>query len=419
MALILKKYSLYQLLFCLCISLPYLNNYELTFAIWTLTILLTLKRTYSKTIVTHVAFFFSIFVVAAISSFFWEHKNYNLFRDVTYLFKPIIGLIVGYQLFKMNKEKAFKTIINSGAFISIIHLIIVFITFLRFRTISVNLLREFCGYFSDYEIYVLIILLFHKQFQLDFSKQKIRMLIIIVGLSSFLYLARTNMIQFVILFVGMKGYFTVTKKSVRIIGIVLLTTITTYSAIYVSNPKRNGRGIEAFLYKIKIAPIEPFKTKIDTDDWKDFNDNYRSFESITTVKTMSNAGSSAIFFGKGLGSTIDLGRDVMSNDGEYVRYIAVVHNGFMTVFLKSGILGVLICLLSIIYLLKQNKSDINLVRNLNYLLIGTGVFLFISYWVFLGFYFKYDNKSVLIGFIIALKEFLQRQNNVDTKTISE
>ena len=83
MALILKKYSLYQLLFCLCISLPYLNNYELTFAIWTLTILLTLKRTYSKTIVTHVAFFFSIFVVAAISSFFWEHKNYNLFRDVT------------------------------------------------------------------------------------------------------------------------------------------------------------------------------------------------------------------------------------------------------------------------------------------------------------------------------------------------
>ena len=419
MALVLKKYSLYQFLFCLCISVPYLNNYELTFAIWSLTILFTLKRTYSTTIVTYVAFFLSIFAVAAVSSLFWQHKNYDLVRDITYLLKPIIGLILGYQLFKMDKQKAFQAIINSGVFIALIHLIIVFITFLRFRTISVNLLRQFCGYFSDYEIYVLIILVFHKQFQLDFSKQRIRTFIVLIGLSSFLYLARTNMIQFVVLFIAMKGYFTITKKSLRIIGIILLTTVTAYSAIYASNPRRNGKGIEAFLYKIKIAPIEPFKTKINTEDWKDFNDNYRSFESITTVKTMNNSGKSAIVLGKGLGAKIDLGRDVMSNDGEYVRYIAVVHNGFMTVFLKSGLLGVLICLLSIIYLLKQKKSDIPLVKNLNYLLIGTGIFLFISYWVFLGFYFKYDNKSVLVGFIFALREFLQRQNSVETKTISE
>jgi len=321
-----------------------------------------------------------------------------------------MGLLVGYQLFKADKNKALNTIIYTGVILAIIHLFIVFITFLRFRTISVNLLREFCGYFSDYEIYVLIILVFYKQFELQFSKQKIRTFIILVGLSSFLYLARTNFIQFVILFIAIKGYFTITKKSLRIVGIVLLTTVTSYSAIYVSNPKRNGKGIEAFLYKIKIAPIEPFKTKINTDDWKDFNDNYRSFESITTVKTIKNAGFSAIFFGKGLGATIDLGRDVMSNDGSYVRYIAVVHNGFMTIFLKSGIFGVLICLFSIVYLLKQNKSDLPIVRNLNYLLVGTGVFLFVSYWVFLGFYFKYDNKSILIGFIICYREFLIKNN---------
>lgn len=419
MAVVLKKYYIYQLLFCICIAVPYLNIYELTFAVWALTIMVTIRKTYSTTIFYYCSIFFFIFLIALISSFFWEHKNYNFFRDITYLVKPIMGLLVGYQLFKMDKNKAFKTIIYSGVIISVIHLIIVFITFLRFRSISVNLLREFCGYFSDYEIYVLIILLFHKQFELNLSNQKIKTLIIIVGLSSFLYLARTNIIQFVILFIAMKGYFTITKKSLRIIGIVLLTTVTAYSAIYISNPKRNGKGIEAFLYKIKIAPIEPFKTKINADDWKDFNDNYRSFENITTVNTMKNAGVSAVFFGKGLGATIDLGQDVMSNDGEFVRYIAVVHNGFMTVFLKSGILGILLCLLSIIYLLRQNKSDIYLVKNLNYLLVGTGVFLFISYWVFLGFYFKYDDKSVLIGFIIAFKEFLLSQDKGETKKITE
>ena len=419
MALVFKKYYIYQFLFCICIVVPYLNIYELTFAVWALTIMITVRKTYSATILTYCSLFFLIFLIALGSSFFWGHKNYNLFRDTTYLFKPIMGLLVGYQLFKTDKNKALSTIIYTGVILAIIHLVIVFITFLRFRTISVNLLREFCGYFSDYEIYVLIILVFYKQFELQFSKQKIRTFIILVGLSSFLYLARTNIIQFVILFMAIKGYFTITKKSLRIVGIVLLTTVTSYSAIYVLNPKRNGKGIEAFLYKIKIAPIESFKTKINTSDWKDFNDNYRSFESITTVKTMKNAGVSALFFGKGLGATIDLGRDVMSNDGGYVRYIAVVHNGFMTVFLKSGIVGVLICLLSIAYLLKRNKSDIPIVRNLNYLLVGTGVFLFVSYWVFLGFYFKYDVKSLLVGFIIALKEFMQRQNNVEAKTIVE
>jgi hypothetical protein len=77
----------------------------------------------------------------------------------------------------------------------------------------------------------------------------------------------------------------------------------------------------------------------------------------------------------------------------------------MTAFLKSGILGVFLLLFYIYLLLKNQKSNIPLVQNINMLFIGTGVFLIISNWVFLGMYNLSDNKSILVGFLIALREF--------------
>jgi hypothetical protein len=37
-------------------------------------------------------------------------------------------------------------------------------------------------------------------------------------------------------------------------------------------------------------------------------------------------------------------------------------------------------------------------------LLGTGVFLILSYWVFMGFYFTVDTKTLFIGFLICYKE---------------
>ena len=204
----------------------------------------------------------------------------------------------------------------------------------------------------------------------------------------------------------MKGYFVINKKSISVITSVILFVLLGYTIIYQSNPQRSGKGIEAFLYKIKISPIEPFKTKIDKEDWKDFNDNYRSYENILTVKQVSADGTSAILFGKGLGATINLGREVWTNDGEFIQYIPILHNGFATVFLKSGIFGLLFLILFMYLLGKPMKSDLNSVQTINSLLIGTAIFLIVSNWVFMGLYLKLDNKSILLGFMICYREIL-------------
>lgn len=407
-----SKITIYQYLYAICILVPFINNYELTFLVWFSTAFITISSRYSLSIIKYILCFLVILLTAFITSFFNAESTYNFFRDIAYLLKPIIGLLVGYQLYKKCQGKFFSTVVYTGIFLSAAHLVIVLITFLRFNTISVNLLRAYCGFHSDYEVYVLVILLFYKKFQLNWSSKTVYFFIFLVSASSFLYLSRTNLIQLIVLYVAMKGYFVINKKSITVISSVILCVVLGYTAVYQANPQRSGKGIEAFLYKIKNAPIEAFKTKINKDDWKDFNDNYRSYENILTVKQVSADGTQTVLFGKGLGSTINLGREIWTNDGELIQYIPILHNGFATIFLKSGIFGVLFLVIFMILLGKHKKSNIILVQNINLLLVGSAVFLIVSNWVFMGLYLKLDNKSILLGFMICYREILMKNENL-------
>mgnify|MGYP003428456072 FL=1 len=80
----------------------------------------------------------------------------------------------------------------------------------------------------------------------------------------------------------------------------------------------------------------------------------------------------------------------------------------MTILLKTGILGVLLLLGSIFYFFKKNTHLNELENNVNLLFIGTGLFLLISYWVFMGFYNLLDSKTLLIGFLFAYKNQLRK-----------
>lgn len=397
------KNYLYTFLFALCVAVPYLNNYELTFLVWTATMAISLRRTYSKQLMVQVALFTLILGIAFFSSFFQDFNNYDFIRDITYMAKPIIGLLIGYQLCRNRLNNPIQTVVNTGVLLAIIHLFIVFygIIFVGFR--NIHQIRGYAGYFSDFEIYVIIIILFYEKFGLTLSRNKKSLFLSVLVLSSAFYLSRTNFIQFGILFLAMKGYFVPNRKNATILFSFLLAGLVAYSAILYYNPKRNGKGIEAFLYKVKIAPTEPFKTKINTEDYKDFNDNYRSVENINTYRQMERDGAFTAFFGKGLGSKVDLKKEVWLDDTS-LRHISILHNGFMTVYLKAGILGLILLTFSVFLLFRKQLSNSDELTHLNFLLTGTALFLLISYWVFMGYYFKADTKSILVGLLFALSE---------------
>lgn len=414
MSVVLPKRYLYQFLFALSMIVPMWNNYELTFAVWVLVFLLTVSKNYSFQILKYASFFVAIFTIAFVVMLTRDYPNYYIIRDITYMIKPILGTFIGYQLCKYNFKHAFETMAVTGVLMGIIHLVTIVYAVVILHATSMNLIRLRSGFFSDFEVYAFVILVFHKRFAIDFSQKKIFWFTVIVGLSSFAYFARTNYIQFLILLLAMKGFLKINRTSLTVIGLIVLFIAASYSAILYINPKRGGPGIETMLYKIKIAPQEAFKTKINAEDWKDFNDNYRSYENIHTVKQMTRNGTATTAFGAGLGSRIDLKREVWLGD-MFLRYISILHNGFMTIFLKSGLLGVLIYIGSILFLFRPVKSNNPILANIGLLLVGTGVFLFFSNWVFLGVYNLLDNKSILIAFLFCYIE-MARKNEIAKAT---
>ena len=396
----------WQLLYVACIAVPYLDHFELTLIVWSLTFVLTLQNKYSFEIVKVIVPYIIVLIIAFISSFRYKDTElYYAFRDITYLSKPIIGFLVGYQLFKYNHKFAMNMIVNAAVFIAICHIYTIFSAIFIHHARTVADLRFYSGYFSDYEIYAVLFLIFYKEFGLDYSKKKLYIYTAIVGFSALMYLSRTNFLQIMILYLALKGLFTINRKSNIIFSTIFITGIVAYSAIVNSNPRRSAQGFEGLLYKLKVAPLEPFKTQINRKDYKDFNDNYRSYENIQTIRQVSSDGTMAVLFGRGLGSKIDLKQYVYLGDMR-LRFISILHNGFMIVFLKSGLVGIFVYLYTIIYFFINRKSNIPQVRMINLLFIGTGIFLFISNWVFLGFYNLTETKSILIGLLIAYRKYL-------------
>jgi hypothetical protein len=407
MKIILNKANLNQFLFTVCVIVPFFNIYELSFVVWMAAILLTVKNNYSLEFVKYLTIFVVIFLLAVIVGLSYDYSLYFTIRDITYMLKPISGLLLGYQLFHKSIKNPFQFIVYAGVSIAVYHLIMVGYGVLIKGASNVREIRHYGGFFNDFEVYVLVILVFSKKFNLELSRKKRILFLTILAISSFFYLARTNFLQFIILVMAIKGVFVLTKKSLTVITIVILLIVSGYTAIYYYNPVRNGKGIDEFLYKIKMSPGEAFSTKINRDDWKNFNDNYRSYENIRTVEQLLH--NSTLLFGEGIGSQVDLKQKVYLGDME-LRHISILHNGFMTVLLKTGLLGLLIYLCSIFFFFRRNiYTNPNLV-NIHYLFIGTGVFLILSNWVFMGFYNLVDTKILIIGFLFAYKNHLLKSN---------
>lgn len=407
MKLILNKELYYQIIFMICVIIPFFNNYELSFLVWFFAAILTVKKKYSLFFIKYLSYFILILFLAIVSGLFYKNDLYFTIRDVSYLLKPVFGLIIGYQLFFEKIKNPFRLIVYAGVAIALYHLFLVFWGIIVEGARNVREIREEAGYFNDFEIYTLIFLLFHKEFQLNFTIKKTRLFILILATSSFFYLARTNFIQFIVLFIAMKGMLVLNKKAITILAAAVLFSLLGYLAIYSYNPKRNGDGIDEFLYKIKNAPIEAFSTKINRGNWKDFHDNYRSYENVRTIEQMSH--NNTFLFGEGIGSQVDLKQKVYLGDME-LRHISILHNGYMTILLKSGIPGLLILFASIFFFFKKFSSYSEIDSNINFIFIGTGLFLVFSNWVFMGFYNQIDTKSLLIGFLFAYKIHLKKTN---------
>ncbi len=309
------------------------------------------KLSFDRKFIITILPLFLLFILPFVGMFFHEKEIYNVIKDIFHFVKPLIGIGIGYLFFKkINDFKLFvKSIVLIGLASAMVHFIIIFVFS---KTSTVSEIREF-GRDNFLELFSLLFLLVYNKYQKEplFSNKTTPFLIgIVLVISNLLYLSRTMFVVAIICLLSIFGLSIITKKTIKFIMLLLVLFVLFYSYLFSMKLER-----DSFLYKVKIAPSELFKTHIDRNNHADLWDHWRGYEAKRAIALM-NQNPSSYMIGCGYGSLVNLKfyaplSDSASDKG--LKYISELHNGYAYIFYKTGIVGVFLYLLFFVGLYKK------------------------------------------------------------------
>lgn len=370
------------------------------------------KPSVSKGFLQQFTPFLYIVIVGFIGTFIHHYHKMDIVKDIIYLFKPMISLLLAYLLYKkINDFKVFsKTIVIAGVCSALIHFLIIKFLVDPYSG-SINATREFTKD-NFLEVFAIFFLIYYKKFKGEplFSNPYFKWAaLLLIGVSSLLYFSRTMIVLAAILAVSLQGYTMITKKTMGFIGAGVLAIGLLYVYLYSTNVRRNADGVEAFLYKIKIAPEEVFQTQVSLANKKALWDHWRGYEASRAMYLMEQNSSSYVF-GTGIGSMVNLKFFApISDDIKGIKYISELHNGYAFIFYKTGLIGLLIYF----FILYRWYMYVYKKRTFVTLLISSiGVIYLFTTLTITGIYNKRDIIILILGALFAFYEQEQKTKNI-------
>lgn len=405
-----KKYIPITLFIVVLLCEIYLPSYKINFALqflFLIGILLTTKCKISKPTLLIIAPLVLIFIIGLLGFFYEKHDLSFIIKDITYFLKPINGILLSYFLFRKGFDLVIflKTIVFVGCLTAFIHLFGIFILG-DFANNSIHKLRGDFGLDNFIEIFAFYILLFSKKHMNEWliRKKVFRFLVLFFLLISiYLYFSRTMLVVFFVMGFSLLGYAKITVKTLKFIGIAVVSILVLYAYLFSVKLDRNAKGAEAFLYKIKIAPEEIFKSKIDRNNHKELWDHWRGYEAKRAIYLMEENPTS-YFIGTGFGSLVNLKFQAPVGGEGGMKYISRLHNGYIFVLYKTGILGLLLYFVFLtslymkIYRFNTNNSNQILV---NRLISSIGLFYIFTTLIISGIYIPRDAVVFVLGGLLS------------------
>ncbi len=364
------------------------------------------QRKVSKKVLDLLVLLLIILVLGVIRAFFFEPKIYDFIKDVLYFAKPVLLILLGYFISKSinNWKLVLKMFIYLSVFMAFFHLIHT-VLYTDFNNANVSYIRSINGLGNIIEVFALAVLLasFKHQEIVCFSKKETIFYIIILFSSFVFYFSRTMFVALFLVVLASYGYAKLNRKGIKYISVGILAILLFYTYLFSANIPRDSVGFQSFLYKMKIAPEEIFSPKLDLKNKAALWDHWRAYEAYSAVQGLEGK-TNNLLFGKGFGALVDL--KFVSPLGEHgMRYIPVLHNGYMFIIYKVGVLGLLFYLLFLFYLYAQSYSKKNTAENkiIRDIIAGIGLYLLFSSLIITGLYNVEEITPLVLGVFLYLK----------------
>ena len=365
-----------------------------------------------------VSLLFLIVLVGLFSTIFGSNKNIDILKDVLHYVKPLLMLLAGYLAARKIGDKHFviKTILFV-ALVSAIKHIITFIFLVDFSDFDINKLRYNAGLGTFIELLALIILVASKKYRIFdvYKKKGVKRILLFIFIGSFiLYFSRTMLLGLVVILITVFGYTKLNIKGVKYVSGVLIVIALSYTVLFNIKLNPDKPGLESFFYKIRNAPLEMFSSPegYDPQNHKRIFDRWRAYEAKMALQQM-NENRLNYLFGKGFGSLIDLKFVAPLND-EGMRFIPIIHNGYIYVLFKTGIIGLFIYMIFLVSLYFQSYKESFSIDELalRNLISGFGVYYLVTSFVITGIYNLEEPSSFILGSFLFLLTNIRKESSL-------
>lgn len=398
---------------CLILLVYYLSTYsiEMSFLTSVFVIFISLRQRVSLGFIQAVFLVSAVAIIGLLSTFFELHNPIiDIVKDVIYFIRPIAILFAAYFAVSNIKSKyfVFDTVVSMALIFALIHLLRIISHVGEID--SYTYLRSLGGKQNHLEIVALIFLLF-TPYTTVFKKQR-KLVIALIVLSFVLYFSRTMFIILFLFFLGYKGYLFLNKKLLK--GIMFFVLVALILGLTISNIEttRDSTGIKKFIYKTQNSFAELFES-VDADktkrDHRKLWEHWRAYEAQKAIQQLNESGVKAWLIGLGYGSQIELDTTVRL-DGKFFRSVPSIHNGYVFVLFKTGILGLTFYVGLIIYMFlkfqKFREQGSN--TTLNGLIIATSLYVFFNSFVIAGIYRPGEFSLFLYAILLASQEKINR-----------
>lgn len=367
-------------------------------------VMMNFRHGYSRQLISTVLPLGIIVFIASIMAFFYSSEPYDRLKDFLFLLKPALFIVLGYYFTSKcsDKQFIFKAIIYLAVFFAIWHIFQVF-SWLATHRFGITLIRNNFGKANYIELFALVLLFIReKDRPFHISKQLIKVAKWILYVSFVLYFSRTMLVTLFVMLLAVYGYTKLTRKGIIYISIILSAVVLFFVALQSMDIERGGVGLEGFLYKIKNAPAEIFTSNVDVDNRAYLWDHWRGYEARMAFDQLAEVpGGAGFIFGKGIGALVDL-QFVAPLNREGIRYIPTLHNGFVYIMYKSGIIGLLFYFLFLLYTYMQTYKltpdpKMQLVNNL---ISGIAIYFFFTTLIITGPYNHGDVITLILGALL-------------------
>jgi hypothetical protein len=286
---------------------------------------------------------FVVMIVAGLVHAF-SHSKFEIGKDVWYLGNGALMLGAAFALVKISGarfETIARPVIIVGLLTAMLHLVRFAIhpSILLKPAAAIRLYAGFGSGLAGNALVMIIVCVWLRLRVFGALSWMVYPIGLVCAASLALSFSRTGWLVVVAQLVVLSGVISVASpKRVLLYGLAMFVALIAVVTIPV--PISHGAGQEKFIDKLKRSFEE---IRVDEYFLRDrIQANWRGYETARALRTYKEGAPDEWVLGRGLGTNVDLGLGLVLGGGpraDLTRYAPILHNGYLFILVKSGIVG--------------------------------------------------------------------------------